>query len=750
MAEGKITSLSPEIISSRQWAAGQRFNSGMQPQEWFGPGAPMPPAAPPSVKGRQWDYPAGTNLAYIPRGDQAISFADLRGLALNCDLVRLVMETRKDQLCKMKWDVHPQKDLAKDAGALAQAKAAVKLLKRPDLVHSFNQWLRMLLDDMFCIDAASIYCRPTKGGGVYALDLLDGATIRPVVAEDGRMPLDGPAYVQVLKGVVTAHYDRTELLYLPRNPLTWRVYGLSPVEQIIITINIILRRQLHMLQYFTEGNLPDALLEVPENWSTAQIAEWQQYWDSLFAGNTAMRRRGTWVPKGMIPHQMKEVDLKNPLEEWFARVVCYAFSVSPQPFVQTINRATAETAQKAALAEGLAPIMEWVADSLNQCLEVAGFDKVEFGWEEETSVDPAEQAKIDDLDVKNGIRLRSEIRAERGLEDDGIPDFIMTNTGPVLVSEIGKPQEQLPVVSSQLPVKAEEKTVENANGTPGIPAPGEAKVQNEAAGPTSLPEQKLAKAAKGKKKVKIEPIDRERPAIVKARSAIKKLFQQAFKADLKTAAEHLSQGLKLAKAADSGDPDLIDKVLKKLKSKGIDATVEEVQNLLTQVAQSGIEAAFVQIDFDAREIVSQVNQLAVEWAENRAAELVTKIEESTRDYLRADVTQAVEEGWSSQQLSDALEKNFGFSEARSDMIARTEIGQADVEGNMMAYRASGVVEGKEWLLGSGHDQDDECTENADERVIPLDQAFSSGDMNPLAHPNCVCDVLPVLGEQEGD
>jgi hypothetical protein len=140
----------------------------------------------------------------------------------------------------------------------------------------------------------------------------------------------------------------------------------------------------------------------------------------------------------MTPHLMKEGDLKSPIDEWFARVVCYAFSVSPQPFVQTINRATAETAQEAALSEGLAPLMEWMADFINYALQGFGFDQVEFAWMQDSAMDPQVQAQIDDLDARNGIRLRSEIRASRGLENDGTPDFIMTAQGAVLVSEIGK------------------------------------------------------------------------------------------------------------------------------------------------------------------------------------------------------------------------------------------------------------------------------------------------------------------------
>ncbi|MCL4504106.1 MAG: phage head morphogenesis protein [Deltaproteobacteria bacterium] len=382
---------------------------------------------------------------------------------------------------------------------------------------------------------------------------------------------------------------------------------------------------------------------------------------------------------------------------------------------------------------------------MDLCLETGSFDLVEFAWEEESAIDPDVQNQMDDRDMKNGIRLRSQIRADRGLEPDGVPDFLMTTNGPVLVADIGKEPEPAPEAPPE-PGKDE------IPPSPPLPKGGE----------------KLAKAATGKKKVKIKPIDRQRPAMTKARSALKKLFQQAFQTDLAAAAEQLGKSLGLAKAAED---DKIEKLLAELDLAGISATREEAAAILAKAAANGGDAVFVQIGFYGKEaagrefdelaaadlltadelaIVNQVNKLAVEWAENRAAELVTKIEESTRDYLRADVTQAVEEGWSTQQLADHLADNFGFSEARSELIARTETAFADCNGNFMAYKSSGVVQGKEWLLGSGHDDDDECDLNADAGVIGLDEAFPSGDLVPPAHPRCVCDFLPVLEGQEAE
>jgi hypothetical protein len=44
----------------------------------------------------------------------------------------------------------------------------------------------MLVEDMLVIDAATIYPRYTRGGSLYSLDIVDGATIKPLIGEDGR------------------------------------------------------------------------------------------------------------------------------------------------------------------------------------------------------------------------------------------------------------------------------------------------------------------------------------------------------------------------------------------------------------------------------------------------------------------------------------------------------------------------------------------------------------------------------------
>src|ERR1700689_3013519 len=76
---------------------------------WFGPQNPLAPIAPPDVAGRQFDYPPGYNLITRPRAYEPIGFFELRALADCYDLLRIIIETRKDQIARLDWSVKPRR-----------------------------------------------------------------------------------------------------------------------------------------------------------------------------------------------------------------------------------------------------------------------------------------------------------------------------------------------------------------------------------------------------------------------------------------------------------------------------------------------------------------------------------------------------------------------------------------------------------------------------------------------------------------
>lgn len=421
--------------------------------DWFGPLNPINPTAPPSVAGRVLDYPAGYNLSTQPRSYGGIPFSTLRSMADGYDLVRMIIETRKDEMERMKWSIGPRDPKAEITTEMqGRIKTLEKFFMRPDREHFWGQWLRMVLEDLLVIDAPAIYKRRTRGGELYSLEVIDGATVKRVIDDWGRTP-EPPlvAYQQNLKGFPAVNYSKDDLLYRPRNIRAHAIYGYSPVEQIVMTVNIGVRRQVYQLQYFTEGNVPEALVGVPETWTPDQVRQFQEWFDGMLQGNTAERRRAKFVPaavgKTYIPTKNDEIFGKA--EEWLARVCCYAFSVSPQPFLNMMNRATAESAQEVAVTNGLIPLMSWVKGLIDTVL-LDEFDEteLEFRWVEEDELDPKTESEIVRGLVGDGILTINQGLTRLGEDPRPEPEFdrpmLKTATGyvPVALTEEEKAEKE--------------------------------------------------------------------------------------------------------------------------------------------------------------------------------------------------------------------------------------------------------------------------------------------------------------------
>jgi hypothetical protein len=455
--------LSPQQINV-SYGAGQSPSGGGIARgsgaDWFGPLDPLRPIAPPDVAGRRFDFPVGYNLTIRPRAYEAVGFAELRGFADAYDLLRLVIETRKDQMERQRWRIRPREAKFKRRNAVidpdmtARIAAVEAFFHKPDGVTRWKTWLRSLLEDMFVIDAATLYCQRTRAGQLCALAQLDGSTIKRLIDDWGRTPqaywdpllsspasgggqgggmVYPPAYQQVLKGLPAVDYSARDIIYRPRNVRAHRVYGFSPVQQVLMTVNIALRRQLWQLDYFTEGSIPDALIGVPQSWTPDQIRQFQDYWDTEFAGDLAKRRRAKFVPgeSASRVHQTKEPEHKDEFDEWLARIICFAFSVPPQWAVKTMNRATADNQSAQAEAEGLEPTKEWVKDLIDEIIsdEFASPD-LELAWLDEDDGDPE---TVLEGRLKVGALTLNEMRDALGLDpyDNAAADrpMVLTATG---------------------------------------------------------------------------------------------------------------------------------------------------------------------------------------------------------------------------------------------------------------------------------------------------------------------------------
>lgn len=471
----------PGLIARTGRAIANRLNY------WFGPDQPQPVASPEGTKVRQLDYPTGYNIQIQPRNLEPVTFDQLRTLAQTWDILRIFIEKSKDSVASVPWEFRLKKQPGEKKSEYSKRNQGDKRLgqvceffEQPDGDFTWHEWIKMLLEEVLVLDALSIAPHSDLDGSIWtggvpkSLEIINGDTISRKIDIRGRTPTPpSVAYQQIIKGLPSVDFTRDQLIYKPRNIRVHKFYGFSPVEQIIMTINIGLRREMHLLQYYTEGNVPEMIAQVPREWSNDQIVEFQNWFDGALAGNTAARRRITFVPECGTVQPTKDPKLKDPLDDWLVRVVAYAFGLSPQQFISMMNRATAQTSVEQAAAEGLMPILTYVADVINFILrKYFNLADVEFAWQTQSQAsNPLDQAKIDDIYVRNGTLSIDEIRDELGKDPLGIRNAIITLQGLVPVDTAQEKADNPPEPAPQQPGQPGNGQPPNDGTQPGAKKP---------------------------------------------------------------------------------------------------------------------------------------------------------------------------------------------------------------------------------------------------------------------------------------
>ena len=547
-------------------------------------------------------------------------------------------------------------------------------------------------------DCATLYARRNLKDEIIAWEPIQGSTILLRLDPWGRTPLEGAAYTQILKGLPAVNYTAEELVYVPTNPRNHKGYGLSEVEMVLLTGNLILKRQFSQLSEYTDGTLPNTIIGVPDGWQDSKIDRIMDYLKSIYRGNLK-NQKVPWILPGGDQAKFfntKEGIEKGEIDEWWARVIFYNFNLPPTPMVKQVNRATAESAQEVALSEGLAPLKIWLKDLHDDLLTRMGRPDCEFVFIDEQSMDPAVRNKILCDQVDRGIITENEFREEIGREPFTPQEL-----------EAMKPPPPVPPTPPSGP-----------EGNP--PVPGE----QDGVAPSPAPESPVKKSVKKK----FTPIDRERPSILKYQAKLAKVMQKSFAATKAT----------LLSVHGSMDKVIPEELLSKIASDDS----EEAAKILANTYKDGTKAAKAQLGVSVA--LGTINKKATTWASQHAAELITGIDETTRDGIKKLVAKSMDEGWSPQQLSDSLRDDYLFSDVRAEMIARTETARADTQGNMELYREAGVV-GKSWL--SDEEGCEDCAANVADGVIGFEDTFSSGDDAPPAHPQCRCCLQPETMEE---
>jgi hypothetical protein len=220
------------------------------------------------------------------------------------------------------------------------------------------------------------------------------------------------------------------------------IYGYSPVEHIETELTEAIRKTHYQLGFWVEGNLPDMIMSVPKEWTPTQIASYQALFDATLAGNLREKSKVRFVPEGMKPYDVKNSGgegLSTSRDEALVRLACYAFSVSPTPFVRGVNRATAQSAMDESQQEGLHPLMMWFKDDVMDRIiqDEFGYDDCEFVFLPQPEIDQLKRSQVYMNLTKTALLSPNEVREDMGRQPvpGGDNLLVFTNNGVMTLAD---------------------------------------------------------------------------------------------------------------------------------------------------------------------------------------------------------------------------------------------------------------------------------------------------------------------------
>lgn len=120
--------------------------------------------------------------------------------------------------------------------------------------------------------------------------------------------------------------------------------------------------------------------------------------------------------------------------------------------------------------------------------------------------------------------------------------------------------------------------------------------------------------------------------------------------------------------------------------------------------------------------------------------------DTDRETLINIISNGITEGQSIPEIRGAIETDFdNITKSQALRISRTEVARASTQASKDAWEQSGLVEGSQWVVIEGGDECDDY----DGQIESLDGNFYSdtsefADGDPPLHPNCKCQLVPIL------
>lgn len=358
-----------------------------------------------------------------------ITFETLRAFSISHEVTRACINLRKRQITGLDFQIVTAD--TDDTGAydndIAVVDAFFKKLGGRGI--GYTRFINKFIEDIMVLDAVAIEKQRARNKTLYNLIPIDAATIRLRVDHSGATP-EPPetAYVQLIRGEVTAEWTDDEMIYEMMNPRNDTPYGLAPLESLMIIVNSSLKAGMYNLGYLTDTNLPEGMYSMPDTWQPQQIKDFQEYFDALMAGDETMTRRLKFMPEGKYTPTSKPNDMAfNEFNDWLMKVTCALFEVTPieigfNPKTGLGGIGYNEQQGEVAENKGIYPMANLIKSVFTDIIQQElGFPHLAFDFPGLQVKDEKATAETNAILIQSGQRSINELRTDAGLDPiDGL------------------------------------------------------------------------------------------------------------------------------------------------------------------------------------------------------------------------------------------------------------------------------------------------------------------------------------------
>lgn len=386
---------------------------------------------------------ASMNTQWGLRKPTKITFQTLRRMAAANWVDRACIETLRDEVTAIPWDIVPVNP--KEDYDVKFQQYIKELLLRPNRNNeNWRTLIQKIVEDILVCDAGCFEKVRNKNGVVVEIWHVDGATIKPLYDEHG--VVGDPAYEQFLPGqkentplAQWTNQDFTYIMWNPQGSVDTFGFGLSPVEAGLAVGTAFLYAEAYTLGFFKTNTIPPMIINMGKEVPPQEIDKFRAFLAAEMMGNQGFHtpiissfNEGFDVKNLLV--EPKDMAWQNYLE-WQMKWKVALYRMSPQDIGFTLDQYKTEGSVQQELSQNKA--INSLKGVLKQYIDTEiigdkGFKNfnynMQFQWIDTDVVDPLDQAQVDKIYLSSGVKTINEVRQRDGL------DPIVGGQKPLIVS----------------------------------------------------------------------------------------------------------------------------------------------------------------------------------------------------------------------------------------------------------------------------------------------------------------------------